>query len=84
MRMQRVQSTNVHSIGYDPTTRALRVRFLDAQGTAPGPTYEYADVPAHRYDALLHAPSKGGYLHSHIKPHHPHTRIRPQDHWPEG
>ncbi|HFC6730839.1 TPA: KTSC domain-containing protein [Neisseria meningitidis] len=40
-----------------------------------GSLYRYKGVPQTVYDELLHAPSKGRYLHSQIKPFYPYRRV---------
>jgi len=61
--MQRVPvtSSNCASVGYDATTRTLEVEFKH------GGVYQYFDVPASEYEALLSAPSVGGCLDARIK-----------------
>lgn len=56
-----VSSSNIASIGYDPTTQTLEVEFHN------GNIYQYFDVPQHVYDCLLTASSKGQYLNQNIK-----------------
>ncbi len=56
-----VSSTNLRSVGYDPSTSTLEVEFRH------GGIYQYFDVPAARYDGLLSAYSKGGYFDAFIK-----------------
>lgn len=56
-----VKSSNVTEIGYAPEYRLLRVRFHN------GSTYDYPDVSADRYAALMAAESKGRHLHEHFK-----------------
>ena len=56
-----VRSSAIHSIGYDPDTQRMRIRFVS------GDTYDFCRVPEHVFDAFLRAPSKGRYYHDHIK-----------------
>ena len=56
-----VSSSNIASMGYDPTTQTLEVEFHN------GNIYQYFDVPQHVYDGLLTASSKGQYLNQNIK-----------------
>lgn len=60
-KMHRVVSSNVHSIGYDPSRRKLFVTFLH------GGNYVYSNVPNSVFLAFLRAPSKGQYFHRNIK-----------------
>lgn len=64
MELTPVTSTNVKAHGYDPATQALTVVYHD------GGAHTYEGVPAHKYAALLSAPSVGRYVASHIKPVH--------------
>ena len=75
MELQRVQSTNLHSVGYDPATRELRIRFLKA-GEQPGRTYSYENVDPALHKGLLAATRKGKYFHRHIADKH---KYRPLD-----
>jgi hypothetical protein len=47
--MQRVRSTNIWAVGYDPVRRVLTVQFRS------GYVYAYLRVPASLYDELLRA-----------------------------
>jgi hypothetical protein len=69
MERQRVQSSNVHSVGYDAEKRRLEVEFM------AGGVYEYFDVPPETHAALLAAPSIGRYLSLEIKPRHTVRKI---------
>jgi hypothetical protein len=61
MQHTTVASSNIHSIGYDPATSELEVRFKN------GGTYRYAGVDAETHAAFLRAPSVGAHFHQHIK-----------------
>jgi hypothetical protein len=65
-----VSSSNISSIGYDPTTQVLEVEFND------GSIYQYDGVPQSVYDDFINASSHGQYLHQHIKDVYPHRKIR--------
>lgn len=67
--MQPVQSSNIEKIGYDPPTRALRVRFKG------GGTYEHKDVPPEKHEALMRAESKGAFYAREIKGAHPSSKV---------
>ena len=56
-----VNSSNIAAIGYDPDSQILEVEFLD------GSIYDYSDVPDYHFEGIMAAPSKGQYLHQHIK-----------------
>jgi hypothetical protein len=69
MQRQHVSSSNVHSIGYDKDTQILEVEYNN------GGIYEYSDVPASEYEALMLASSVGSYLHTHIKGKYSYRKI---------
>ena len=56
-----VSSSNLRSVGYDPTTRTLEIEFHSSG------IYQYYDVPQSIYDGLMAAASHGTYFDSHIK-----------------
>lgn len=66
--MEKVNSSNVDEIGYNPETKVLSVRFKQ------GGLYHYNNVEPEKYDALKKADSIGSHLHKHIKPHHSFRR----------
>lgn len=61
MRMTPVQSSVIHSVGYDPETRKLLVRFHS------GSLYEYVSVPPLVYAELMNSDSPGTYLDHNIR-----------------
>jgi hypothetical protein len=61
MIRERVQSTNLKSVGYDPETKTLEVGFHD------GSVYQYFNVPAVVHRDLLNASSIGQYFSYFIK-----------------
>ena len=67
MNMIPVASSNIYSVGYDDDI--LYVRFHS------GGLYAYFGVPEYVYSNMLHAPSKGKYLHAHVKGHYRYQRI---------
>jgi hypothetical protein len=69
MERQRVNSTNVRSIGYDVTAGTLEVEFHS------GEIYQYLNVPETAYAALMRAPSKGRYLNDHIKDRYRYRKV---------
>lgn len=64
MHRRPVQSSNLSSIGYDPASRLLEIEFHS------GKAYQYPNVPAHVYQALMAAPSKGKFFSQFIKPYY--------------
>ena len=61
MNRTQISSSNLSSVGCDPSTSTLEVGFRH------GGVYQYFDVPAARYDGLLSAYSKGSYFDTFIK-----------------
>lgn len=61
MRRDHVQSSNLHSVGYDPEGKTLEIEFRS------GAVYQYKDVPLNIYRALMAASSKGKYFNSYIR-----------------
>lgn len=64
-----VASSNVESIGYDPSSETLEVKFLN------GAIYQYYGVPQNMYDRLIQTASKGRFLHTYIKNAYPYSRV---------
>lgn len=46
MRMQHVDSSNIHSIGHDPSSSTMHVKFKN------GALYEYHNVAPHEFDQI--------------------------------
>ena len=61
LEMKVIESSNIDSIGYDPDTNQLYVRF---KGNA---VYRYDNVPLNVYFDFLEAKSAGKFLGSKIK-----------------
>ena len=59
--MHPVNSSNIHSIGYDEEAKELHVKF------ASGATYAYEGVPPEIFDEFRQAENKMKYLNSKIK-----------------
>ncbi len=69
MKMTPVSSTNLASVGYDATSRTLRIEFINRG------VYEYHDVPEAEYQGLMNASSKGSYHHQNIKDRYSYSKI---------
>jgi hypothetical protein len=71
MEMKEVSSSQIHSVGHDPETNTLRIRFKDRTHKngviVPGSTYEYDGVPAEVHAGLLAAESVGAHFGTHIR-----------------
>ena len=73
-----VDSTQIHAIGHDAATNTLAIQFM-SKGK-PGNVYEYANVPAKKFEAMLAAESIGKFFGAEIKAKvddHPFTKIEP-------
>lgn len=64
-----VSSSNLSSVGYDPTSRMLEVQFRN------GSIYRYTNVPYSVHQGLMNAPSKGRYLDRMVKGVYRFTRV---------
>ncbi|KVP84509.1 hypothetical protein WJ95_20315 [Burkholderia ubonensis] len=64
---QPVESSQIHSIGYDAETETLAVRFKGRTGE-PTALYHYSKFTQANFDALKTADSIGSHLYKHIKP----------------
>jgi len=56
-----VTSSDLRSVGYDPTTETLEIEFHS------GGIYQYFDVPPDIHNALMSASSHGKYFAANIK-----------------
>lgn len=61
MDMIRVSSSAIIAIGYDPSTRRMKIQFVE------GHTYDFCGVPESVFSGLLRASSKGTYYNDHIR-----------------
>ena len=70
MRRQRLDSSSLASVGYDPARHLLEVEFRN------GGVYQYLDVDDDEYGEFQEAESKGRYLNTEIKPRHRYRQLR--------
>lgn len=61
MDREPVSSSNLVSVGYDPTSEKLEVEFKS------GLVYEYYNVPQFIYDQLMQAASIGSFFNAEIR-----------------
>lgn len=61
MQMVPVRSTAISSVGYDATTRMMKITFKQ------GRTYDFCRVPPEVHRGLMSAPSVGAYYDRVIK-----------------
>ena len=69
MERKAVDSSNLASIGYDPSNKTLEVEFHSSG------VYQYHDVPQNIYDEFVAASSKGKFLNAHIKDNFRYSKI---------
>jgi KTSC domain len=67
--MPHVDSSVIEAVHYEPATAELTITFHS------GRRYVYFAVPRGVSDALLAAPSIGGYFNAHIRDHFRYRRI---------
>jgi hypothetical protein len=70
MERQKVESSMLREVAYDPETRTLEVEFTS------GGVYEYHDVPPEVYADLLRAESHGQYFRAHVRGAYPYRRLK--------
>ncbi len=70
MKRISIISKVLKSVGYDEASGTLEVEFKN------GGLYEYFDVPAEEYSALMLAPSKGTHFGDHIRDAYRFKRIK--------
>ena len=61
MNMIPVKSSNLKSVGYDQTSKTLRVEFNN------GASWDYFGVAPNEHAEMMHAQSIGSHFHAHIK-----------------
>jgi hypothetical protein len=71
MLRQVVDSSSLRSIGYDRSTSALEVEFLN------GAVYRYEDVPPELWTEFRSSGSKGQFFQQRVRDRFPTTRIPP-------
>ena len=67
MEREPVISSNISSVGYDPSSETLEIEFTN------GSVYEYCGVPYEEYLELMDAGSIGEYFHQHIRNSYPYS-----------
>lgn len=66
--MDSVESSQIHSIGHDPATNTLAIRFKNRTTGAATSLYHYQNVDAALFAEFAAAESKGSFFGKHIKP----------------
>jgi hypothetical protein len=70
MKREKVESSNLASVGYDSKKKILEVEFNH------GGIYQYFDVPESEYNKLMKASSHGKYFVNNIKDDYEYERIK--------
>ena len=65
-----VVSSNLRSVGYDPSSKTLEIEFNS------GGVYQYHNVPQTIYEQLMMASSHGKFFHALIRNVYGYSRIR--------
>ena len=73
MLITAVVSTTLATVGYDGIRNLLQLEFRSRA------VYHYFGVPAAVHEALLEAPSKGGYFNQAIRGHFRHSLVSKSD-----
>jgi len=71
MKRQRVQSSSLSEVGYEPKKHVLEVRFRN------GGLYRYYEVPRAVYQALMAAESLGAFMNQAIRGHYRYEEVGP-------
>ena len=64
-----VASSNIASIGYDPSSETLEIEFTN------GAIYQYFNMPSGLHEQLMAAPSKGQFLNLYVRNAYPYSRV---------
>ena len=75
MKLTTIKSSNLHALGYDPTTQVLRVQFKGV-GDKAGKVFEYAGVPPTKFAEMQAAPSVGSFFASKIRSAHKAKEVK--------
>jgi hypothetical protein len=65
MEMMPVHSSAIRRVGYDPSTRQMKIEFEQ------GNIYDFCGVPLSIYQGLMNAGSKGAYYNEQIRDRYP-------------
>jgi hypothetical protein len=79
VKMSPVESSQIASIGHDPATNTLAIRFKGKTG--PGSLYHYPNFTAEQFAAFQAAESNGKHFGHSIRGNakHPHAKINEQE-----
>jgi len=71
--MLQIDSSVIQSVGYNPATRELVIKFRDSNQ----PKYSYPGVEQRIFNDLVTAPSSGSYFRKKICGKFPHRLVEP-------
>lgn len=71
LKHEPVISTNIASVGYDPATKTLEVKYRGS-----GKTYSFAAVGYDQHFKLMNAKSKGRFVANVLEKNHKATLVR--------
>ena len=69
MLRQSVNSSNLSSVGYNPSQMVLEIQFND------GAVYQYFGVPQNIYTSLMNASSHGKYFYANIRDNYRYSPV---------
>lgn len=69
MNFKPLNSSNIHSVAYDPATQTMEVKFHG------GGHYRYFDVSPKTHEGLLNAESAGKFFGAHVRGKHGHENV---------
>jgi hypothetical protein len=71
--MQKVKSSTIESVGHNPDTNTMRIRFNN------GVEYDYFKMNAEQHAAFVGAESVGSYFHANIKGKFEYSKVERKD-----
>ena len=71
---QKVESSQIESIGYDPENKTLEVEFKSG-----GTVYQYYSVDSATYEEMLASESKGKFLSQKIKGNFAYMKVKDRE-----
>ncbi len=69
MQAPKVDSSHIHSLGFDSETGEMTVQFHS------GGAYRYSGVEESTFNELLNHPSPGTYFHANVRGQYKHRKV---------
>jgi hypothetical protein len=69
MKLQSVKSSNIESVGYDPASKTMQVKFRS------GSTHEYGGISPEVHAAFMGASSHGAHYAAHVRGRYPGKKL---------